>query len=72
MSRSLIVKLKNGIELDITIERDYGEEPDTSAWNVDWSYQAIDTDYSISEEESEYTQQRIYEYLRDDYSRGEF
>lgn len=72
MSRSFILKLPNDTELDIIIDRDYGYEPDTQAWDIDWSYQSIEGDYIINEAESEFIYEKICDYLRNDYNYGEF
>lgn len=70
MSRSITIKFRNE-EREIQIDRDYGWESDTNAWDVDWSWVGSEPVPPPTDEELEALELRIREILQESYYEGD-
>jgi hypothetical protein len=68
MSRSFFVTFRGQEDVEVVIDRDYGDDPDTGSWEVDWHF-ADDSfkDLELTQAELDALYERIYNYLRNDY-----
>ena len=65
MSRSFFVDVR-GVECEVVIERDYGYESDTNAWDVDWHVNTLDgAAVELTDAEEEKIMEHIYNFLRE-------
>ncbi len=69
MSRTLSVTVR-GESYDVEIDRDYGYESDTNAWDVDWHFCMTEEELealALTNEEEENVMMQIYELLSSTY-----